>query len=715
MASRQLRKLRQQQELFNAAAESSQASEESEEEYVPAPRKNAFPGFAALADNEDDDDEPKSDEDEAKADQTLGLASEEVEEAAPAKKSKKSKKKKKKKKKATKFEVAEPEQKKDDFLDDIDRALEELKLKNPQANAAGSSAASLVAPGGSPPNELSELFRINFQHLKAMNEMRKLFGNAMGTVDAEDPQGNRLGGGGREVDLETFLNTAPNPYSGRPSVHEAVLRLNPFIEGKRTWPRDSALGLKMECLQKQTDDGFAEFTFAHTKAYEDLEDSFFGLVQSYDSMQMVYFLQRHPYHISSLIQVSKIARNDQNSSLAADLIERALFSFGRVSLTDFRKKLEQGRVRIDFARPENRQFYLAGYNMIKLLVLKGTCRTALEWAKLFLGLNRQDPYGMLNWIHVLAIRAYEGQWFIDLCASSLLNPPPTATTTNGLTAAAPYIKQTLALAHLQLNSPAAARACITSGIAQLPWLYYALFTSLSLDAPPSVWAILPRDADEELHTKLYVHMAKDLWNNPLAISALTDAANAGPRPDADALPRGPSVALATARFVYLDNTPELMAAVPRKMLHVQPNFDFDPLPPPREENVFSSEAQKKPWVMAEEEGVEGMVARLAAMARAHMEAAQQQQQQQERERGGDERRAWVEDVEDEGEAPLPGMMGRVLNRLFGRWGSDDGGSGTSTPVGEAPWEEGGRRLPGGWDAEFDGHDEGEQQGDGAAR
>jgi hypothetical protein len=130
---------------------------------------------------------------------------------------------------------------------------------------------------------------------------------------------------------------------------------------------------------------------------------------------------------------------------------------------------------------------------------------------------------------------------------------------------------------------------------QLPWLYSSLFKALSLDVPKSLWATFPRDDDEQLHTELYIHLTKDLWNKADIAALLVEVAKAISRPDFEALPPAPKVSLGTARFVYLDNTPELMAHVPRGMLHVAPNFDFDPLPPPKEQNLFSHEAQRMPW------------------------------------------------------------------------------------------------------------------------
>jgi len=566
MASRQLRKLRQQQELLSK--NEIRESDESEDEPVVAqPRKNVFAGFAALG---GDDDEPESEEEvEASGPRTDPLETV----AAPAKKAKKPKKKKKK---AKKTEVSDPA-KEEDSLDEIDRVLEELNLAK---QASGTSTSASTATG-----QLSDLLRINFQHLKAINEMRKLFGKSIDAAQAEQPTPVQRGAR-REVDLETFLGVPPEMLNRQgKSMFETVLRSNPFIEGKKTWPRDTAHGLKMiRVTEGGGADGVVEFAFTHDKAYDELEANFFTLVQMYDPMQLVYFLHRHPYHISSLIQVSEVAIRDQNNALAADLIERALFTFGRLSLSEFRKKLEEGKAKLDINRPENRQFFLAIYKLVQHLTLKGTYRTALEWAKLGLSVNRSDPYAMLNWIHVLAIRAREAKWFVDLCSNTEFADQKTL-----------YIKQTVPLAMLQLKDVEGARKAVLEGMKSVPWLYGQLFSVLNLDTPKAIWGVTPRDDDDELHTKLYLHMAKDLWATPEATSLLIEAGKTASKADVSTLPPGPYVSLGTARFVYLENNPELMSAVPRNMHRPEINYQFDPIPPPEHDNIFTSPAQRLPW------------------------------------------------------------------------------------------------------------------------
>ncbi|KAK4453020.1 ribosome quality control complex subunit 1 [Podospora aff. communis PSN243] len=682
MASRQLRKLRQQQDALISKKGVEEKHEDSEDdEPVVHQRKNAFSAFAALGDNGDDDDEDqKSSQDEANPEisQQVGVTGR-ADEAPPSKKGRKSKRKKKKGKQP---------------LDDIDQALKELNLDKPK-NSSSKPADPAAAIKD---HDCRDLFKINFHHLKTMNEMRRLFGKTVEAVEAENSaQANRPFAANQEVNLETYLSgtmVGPPGRAPKSGMFDTILRTNPFIEGKKTWPKGSALGLKMTVVPQE--DLTVEYTFSHDRQYDQLESRFFSVVQMGDPMELVHFLQRNPYHISSLIQVSKYAKiQDQNPVLAADLIERALFSFGRVSLKAFRAGLEKGQVYMNHLRPENRQFFLAGWYLIQHLISKGTVRTALEWSKLFLSINEEDPYAMINWIHVLAIRAHEAQWFIDLCQSHFV--------TNGyyfLTR--PYFEQTLVLAHLQLGSTDSAKAALIRGIQSVPWLYCALFSALSLDPPKSIWGVQPRDDEEALHTKLYIHMTKDLWTAPQTISLLKEAANAAQKVDVKTLPKGPLVSLSTARFVYLDNNPELMTAVPRQMLHQSPNYEFDPLPPPKALNVFSSPTQEQQWDPPAPRG--GQLPGFLRDPRVRA-ALRAQAQEEGRNRGGI---AGALDDDDDGEearraeeallareaaatgdgAPMAGSRGflaQVLDLMMGGGGGDVWGGDGDLPD-----------MPGGW-------------------
>ncbi|PNP59376.1 hypothetical protein THARTR1_00866 [Trichoderma harzianum] len=274
-------------------------------------------------------------------------------------------------------------------------------------------------------------------------------------------------------------------------------------------------------------------------------------------------------------------------ALAAELCERALFSFGRVAPSSFKQSLEQGMARMDFRRPENRQFWLAGYHYIKSLIRKGTYRTALEWAKLFYSLDRSDPYAMRHLIHFLAIRAHESKWLLDFLHHL---------ETEGGRDDTAYILQSRILAMLQIGDEQQARQHLIEGMQRVPWLYCALFQGLNVDTPPSVWGIHCETEATEFWVKLYLYQSKDLWNNPQATRLLLDVAKSIDRVDAKSLPKDEHpIDLGVARMAYIDGQTSLLALVPRSMLEQQPNYEFDPLPPAEKDNIFTGEGCRLPW------------------------------------------------------------------------------------------------------------------------
>jgi hypothetical protein len=258
-----------------------------------------------------------------------------------------------------------------------------------------------------------------------------------------------------------------------------------------------------------------------------------------------------------------------------------------VTTNAFRQNMEQGKARLDFRRPENRQLWLAGYHYIKSLVSKGTYRTGLEWAKLLFSFDHRDPYAMRHFIHTLAIRAHEATWLIDFM--DVLEE----TSDNRDTI---YIRQSLVLAHLQLGDTARATEELEKGMKRVPWLYCALFQALGLDTPPSIWGISADTGARAFWEKLYIHQAKDLWNRPEVTALLKEVAKSLEKVDTSVLPSTDSPPdQGATRLVFLEGETSLMALAPRQYLEMQPNYEFDPMPPAEEDNIFTGTGTRLPW------------------------------------------------------------------------------------------------------------------------
>lgn len=578
MSTRQLRKLQKQRELEAKVGQESEGSggDASDDEIVPAVAKPRANLFAALGgddgDDGDDGDESEEVEQEAKA---PASPVEEPEPAAPttARRSKKKKKKSKKNKAATQAQDVENSQD-----DEIDRAIRELKIEPRIQDGSSQDNASA----------LNNILKTNPYNLKVANEMRNLFGRdiieSAAVDDEEQRRGARRRGMPQQMDIETFLKW---PTDDR-KLPESSRKRNVFIHGREHWPLKPTGGLSMKELGKTADGTGVEYTYVHNKDYDDVQTMFFVQVQMGDPMRMVYLLKRFPYHVSTLLQVSSVAKQDQNMALSAELCERALFSFGRVALSSFKQNLEHGMARLDFRRPENRQFWLAGYHYIRSLIRKGTYKTALEWAKLLYSLDRSDPYAMRHMIHSLALKAHESDWLLDFLGQL---------DTKGEREDTEYLAQSRILARLQIGDIEQARQDIVDGMKKVPWLYSALFQTLNLDIPPSIWGIKAEGGTRPFLTQLYVHQVGDLWNSPEAKSLLEDVAKSIDRADVEKTPAAADlpVDMGLARLVFLNGETSLMGLLPWDVFDQQPNYEFDPLPPVEEDNIFTAEGCRLPW------------------------------------------------------------------------------------------------------------------------
>ena len=297
--------------------------------------------------------------------------------------------------------------------------------------------------------------------------------------------------------------------------------------------------------------------------------------------------------MSTLLQASNIAKDDGNAPLAEELCERALFSLGRITTSAFRRHVERGAARLGFNRPENRQFWLAGYMYLRSLMKKGTYRTALEWAKLLLAVDHRDPYLMRMLLGPLAIRAGEAVWFTEFVDADQEMLDLSAT---GPTPAHNCMAQIKSIAQMQKGNAEGARATIAEGLVKVPWLYTELFTALSLDIPHSIWGIQP-PGEWDVWTSYYFHLTKDLWaGQPRVISMIREVAASLPRQAVTPeMKRSGAATLDLARVIFLEGNTAIMALTPRKFLDVEPNFAFDPLPPPEGQNIFDSEVLRLPW------------------------------------------------------------------------------------------------------------------------
>ncbi|CAK4033880.1 Ribosome quality control complex subunit 1 [Lecanosticta acicola] len=585
MSSRALRKAqreKEEQERLKQLQEDARALEGDESEEELSLRSAKKSAFAMLQEQEDGDVEEPADEDHSTPNE------EPLEPAAPKASSKK--KKKKKKAKAATTEAVE----KTEELDEIDAALKQLST-----NGNGSSSATTAAGVDSHVDEASRLLAVDSNHLHAQNEMRRLFGRAALQQDDEEqqPPPEALGGNRRQQRRVQQVGLAQalrgQRQGGRTGLAAMALRRNIFIQGKEEWPNATGGGLGMEVEEKRAD-GTVLYRFVHNMAYQDVQSQFETCVASMDPNRLVALCQMNPYHISTLLQVSEIAKQERNHTTSGDLLERALFSFGRAVHSTFSRNLAEGKARLDFRRAENREFWLASWRYMQNLTMRATWRTVYEWAKLLLSLSpEEDPYAMWLVLDQYALRSRQDLDFLNLSRNATLKE---------VHRAMPNVQLSQGLAEYRAGNKGKGKQALFTSIGRFPWVIARLMQELNLDPPPAIWGKEPRSSKEKLYAELYATRAKDLWNTPENTSLLIEIASALPSDTPAAAIDADEVTRNEARHVLLSDTPALIALIPRKFTQ-QMDSASDPLPP---EDAYPADVQRQSGNARASGGIAGL-------------------------------------------------------------------------------------------------------------
>ncbi|KAL8937804.1 MAG: hypothetical protein Q9211_003499 [Gyalolechia sp. 1 TL-2023] len=583
MSLRALRKLQREQEQQKQIQDNRDISEdEASEDEKPANSKtlNAFETLNQAEDQVSAED--NSEQDDEARDTHGGPENQEHEEVSvaqsPSKSRPKPKKRKKSKKKAGHNVRPQNDptvmhaQKDSAGLDEIDLALKSLST---QSSALGPKPVLPSSHDTFP--AMYRLLAIDAKNLNAANEMKRLFGNVVFEGENDEPVQARRRGRVQHLDLGGALAGRNSPISRGQGLAGLALRRNVFMPGKEEWPKAASGGLGMELVEK-LNDGTAEYRFVHNTTYQDVQRQFETCVESLDPQRLIHLLQFNPYHISTLLQVSEIAKQQGDNSVSGDLLERALFSFGRSVHSSFITAISEGKARLDFRRPENREFWLAAWRYIANLSQRGTWRTSYEWAKLVLSLDPEgDPYCVALNVDQLALRGGQAEHFLKLCSCSPLDQFLTR----------PSLRISLALAKYRLKDAQGSRSQLREAILDYPYMFSRLFQELNLGhVPRSIWGQTPRTNREKFDCEVYVHNAKDLWNTPEAISLLVEVAESVER-GPDAPKRSEEISLDEARHILLSGTPGLIDLLPRTFTTMQ-TTSSDPLPPPDSLPSYSS-------------------------------------------------------------------------------------------------------------------------------
>lgn len=245
--------------------------------------------------------------------------------------------------------------------------------------------------------------------------------------------------------------------------------------------------------------------------------------------------------------------------------------------------MKEGGARLDFKLQENRELWLAGWRYIINLGMKGTWRTAYEWAKLLLSLDTRDPYAIRLIIDQLALRGREFAEFIDLC---------TQTGFGAEWENCPNIQCSLVLAYFRQNKPKESREQLHIAMAKYPWIFCRIAQELNIEPiPKQIWGKMPPNSSQELLCELYVARAKDIWNTPETVSLLVEAADTLSPATQRIEPF--EISLDVARHVLLSDIPAVTTHLPTHFTSTRMSAS-DPLPPPDSESQYEPAPSNNP-------------------------------------------------------------------------------------------------------------------------
>lgn len=560
MGTRALRKLREQEWEKQLAAQTASEQESSSEDEAPSTSqpRNAFDMLNDANDTSEPEADPHQDSDR------------EADTAEPAPTiSSKPKKKKKKKPKKKAAESTPHTQSHDASEDEIDKALKELSTKENNHIDNEQQQTSTWE------QSTSHLLRIDPRNLDPVNEMRGLFGSIALEDDHRTTTSTRHQSPNGGVDLETALSGRYNRASRGRELGSLARRRNCLMQGKEHWPLATSGGLSMSCTPSSS---IKEYTIQHSAEYAQAQAVFRGAVESMQAEAMIGALQTHPYHIATLLQVAEIAKHQGDSSLSGDLLQRALYTFGRSVHSSFPTAIKEGTARVEFRKGSNRELYLAIWRYIRNLEQRGTWKTAYEWAKLLLQLDPEsDPYGVTLMIDQLALRGRQHEQFL-----SMTEEEHYGRTWSHL----PNICISRTLALLKAGKPKEARRQLALAMERYPYILGALASALEITMPKQLWGKQPKTEGEKFHSELYVTRARDLWNTPETIGLISEVASTlqyyreWVGEQGDVAP--PQISLEEARHVVALEMPSLIALVPRQFTNM-PTSSSDILPPPDSE------------------------------------------------------------------------------------------------------------------------------------
>ncbi|XP_015607556.1 transcription factor 25 [Cephus cinctus] len=433
-------------------------------------------------------------ENEAKDDDDEGESENPVIDTTVSEVSKRKKKKKKKHKKLDSSRVQQSSRRSsenNEEVDEIERTVREVNklLGEP---TPGCSQDIVVNELAMVPKAKENTLTIQHKHLNTFNELKRIFGTK--TIQAE--QSKR-----------------------RDRDRVGHLKKTWLISARHNWPPIGKSGISMSIDQSIEYKGNVQyFVFEHNSTYIHIQKKFLQVVESMDPQNIIKIVNAHPYHVDGLLQLSELCKMSEDLAMAAELVERALYSLECAFHPLF--NITTATCRLDYKKQQNRAFFITLFKHLLFVGGRACYRTSLELCKLLLSLDPEgDPLAIILALDLYALRGREYTWFVEFCE--------TWESTRNLTQL-PNMAYGLALCHFHLGNKEAAEELLQNALIMFPGVLIPLLDKCSVQTDSRVLghdffnskaAATTPPALEKLQT-LYVYRSYHLWKETDILSWL---------------------------------------------------------------------------------------------------------------------------------------------------------------------------------------------------
>ncbi|KAI7938443.1 hypothetical protein MJO28_015363 [Puccinia striiformis f. sp. tritici] len=375
---------------------------EEEEEEITQPTKTLFNSFSNDLEEEEEEEEEEEDE-----------------ELQATKKKKQNKKKKKKKNNTltstptldsqsvlkTAKRLTNGKQKAADDVDEIDQALQELKIEpQPQKSDIRDHHTEPI---------INNLLKVDPKMLDPDIELRRMFG-----AKVVSSSGSIM----RALPATIYGARISNDPHHQMNSKLKMIKSSLLSKPEPTWPpynrNSSGLSVRKmseeEVLQTKLAGEDQWFCFRHSLSFKHTQSRFLQAILSADPNQLVTILQRSPYHPDTLLQLSEVSAHNDDQGQATTFLNQALYVNEKTISSFSSTFFSSGTARLDFKAVENRGFFKALDRKVLVLLKQGCYRSSFQTSKFLFSLNPyQDPFGSLLWLDFLAPKANQDQFFID--------------------------------------------------------------------------------------------------------------------------------------------------------------------------------------------------------------------------------------------------------------------------------------------------------------